>query len=48
MEETYHRSKQVLVQNRVLLDEMAEKLLEKEVLDSGDLQSFLSRVQGKA
>lgn len=46
MEETYHRSKQVLLKNRSLLDEMAENLLEREVLEREELQTFLNRVQG--
>ncbi|MEW6442172.1 MAG: ATP-dependent zinc metalloprotease FtsH [bacterium] len=47
MEETYHRARQVLLQNRSVLDEMAGKLLEKEVLEGTELRGFLDRVQSQ-
>jgi len=45
IEETYHRARNILIQNRGLLDEMAARLLEKEVLEGEELQGFLNRVR---
>jgi cell division protease FtsH len=43
LEETYHRTKQILTANRSLLDEMANLLLTKEVLEGEELKNILGK-----
>ncbi|TNE87003.1 MAG: ATP-dependent metallopeptidase FtsH/Yme1/Tma family protein [Deltaproteobacteria bacterium] len=45
LDQCHQRAIDILVQNRVVLEEMAMRLLEIEVLDGEEMQSFLSRVQ---
>ncbi len=42
VEQAYRRAKAVLVQNRPVLDKLAEMLVEKETVDSDELQELLS------
>ncbi|BAU14524.1 FtsH peptidase [Leptolyngbya sp. NIES-3755] len=42
VEQAYRRAKAVLVQNRPVLDKLAEMLVEKETVDSEELQELLS------
>ena len=41
VEQAYRRAKAVLVQNRLVLDKLAEMLVEKETVDSDELQELL-------
>jgi cell division protease FtsH len=43
VEEAYRRATEVLVNNRAVLDELAEILVEKETVDAEDLQELLIR-----
>ena len=44
MEETYHRTREILKRNRSLLDTLADHLLEGEVLEGEVLKQLLGRV----
>lgn len=48
LDEAYVRAREIVAGNRELMVEMAETLLEHEVLDGDALKSFLSRVQGRS
>jgi cell division protease FtsH len=41
--EAYRRAKRVLIENRSVLDELAEMLVEKETVDAEELQELLIR-----
>jgi cell division protease FtsH len=41
--EAYKRATSVLVENRSVLDELADMLVEKETVDADDLQELLER-----
>ena len=43
----YDRAKEVLVENRAVLDELAEMLVEKETVDSDELQTLLNNSEVK-
>jgi cell division protease FtsH len=43
VEEAYRRATEVLTANRPVLDELAEMLVERETVDSEDLQELLIR-----
>jgi cell division protease FtsH len=43
VEEAYRRATEVLSNNRAVLDELAEMLVEKETVDAEDLQELLIR-----
>ncbi len=45
LEESYHRTKQILLAHRPLLDEMANLLLAKEVLEGEELNAILNRAR---
>jgi len=45
LEESYHRTKQILTANRSLLDEMGNILLTKEVLEGEELKKVLNKVR---
>ena len=47
VEEAYKRATKVLTENRLVLDELAEMLVEKETVDSEDLQDLLIRREVK-
>lgn len=42
VDQAYQRAKQVLVENRAILDKLAEMLVEKETVDAEELQEILS------
>ncbi len=42
VEQAYQRAKDVLVGNRSILDKLAEMLVEKETVDSEELQDLLA------
>ncbi|NJK39235.1 MAG: ATP-dependent metallopeptidase FtsH/Yme1/Tma family protein [Oscillatoriales cyanobacterium SM2_3_0] len=42
VDEAYRRAKQVLVENRAILDKLAEMLVDKETVDSEELQDLLA------
>ncbi len=42
VEQAYQRAKQVLVENRTILDKLADMLIEKETVDAEELQEILS------
>ena len=43
----YKRATKVLIDNRNVLDEMAQMLIEKETIDSEDIQDLLNRSEVK-
>ena len=43
VQQAYHRATEVLINNRSVLDELAEMLVEKETVDAEDLQELLIR-----
>jgi len=45
LEESYHRTKQILTAHRPLLDEIANLLLAKEVLEGEELKALLSKAR---
>ena len=42
VDQAYRRCKQTLVENRVVLDKLAEMLVERETVDSEELQELLA------
>jgi cell division protease FtsH len=42
VEQAYRRAKEVLVNNRVILDQLAQMLVEKETVDAEELQNILA------
>lgn len=48
LDDSYQRARQIVATNRELMVEMAETLLEHEVLDGDALKAVLSRVQTPA
>ena len=42
VDQAYDRAKQVLVENRAILDKLAGMLVEKETVDSEELQELLT------
>ena len=42
VEQAYQRAKQVLLDNRLILDKLADMLIEKETVDADELQEILS------
>ncbi|MFM1842493.1 MAG: cell division protein FtsH [Cyanobacteriota bacterium] len=47
VDQAYQRAKQVLVENRSVLDQVAEMLVEKETVDAEELQTILARNNAK-
>lgn len=47
VDQAYQRAKQVLVENRGILDQLAEILVEKETVDSEELQTLLANNNAK-
>lgn len=47
VDQAYQRAKQVLVENRGILDQLAEVLVEKETVDSEELQTLLANNNAK-
>jgi cell division protease FtsH len=47
VDQAYQRAKQVLVENRGILDQLAEVLVEKETVDSEELQTLLASNNAK-
>jgi cell division protease FtsH len=45
IEESYHRTKQILIAHRALLDEMATLLLKKESLEGEELKNILGKAR---
>jgi cell division protease FtsH len=42
VEQAYRRAKEVLVNNRAILDQLAQMLVEKETVDAEELQNILA------
>ena len=42
VDQAYQRAKEVLLNNRIILDKLAEMLVEKETVDSDELQEILT------
>jgi len=47
VDQAYQRAKQVLVENRTILDKLADMLIEKETVDADELQDILNNSEIK-
>jgi cell division protease FtsH len=47
VDQAYQRAKQVLVENRAVLDKLADMLIEKETVDADELQDILNNSEIK-
>jgi cell division protease FtsH len=45
LDRCHQRAREILLENRAILEEMAQALLEREVLDGAEMEAFLDRVQ---